>query len=78
MYFEKYNNKLEYNRENRKEYYEETKRLTELFKQDCFDELGIRDNPKRERAFSLAWEHGHSGGYQEVYNYLLDFVELIK
>lgn len=48
------------------------------FKFSLFEEFGVEDNPKRELCYSLAWEHGQSAGYSEVYAYFLDFVELIK
>lgn len=51
--------------------------LHEQFKKELFDELGIADNPKREKLFSKAWEQGHGCGYAEVYNYACDLVDLI-
>ena len=61
-----------------KQYAEETHKLEEEFKNDLFGEYGVRDNPKRFKCFELAWEHGHSSGHSEVYNYFGDFVELIR
>lgn len=52
--------------------------LHEQFKKELFDELGIADNPKREKLFSKAWEQGHGCGYAEVYNYACDLVDLIQ
>ena len=48
------------------------------FRGDLFIALGVSKNPKRELMYKLAWDYGHSSGYQEVYNYALDLVELIK
>lgn len=31
-----------------------------------------------DRAYSLAWEHGHSSGYSQVENYFQDFAELAR
>lgn len=31
---------------------------------------------KQNKVWSYAWQQGHSSGYSEVYNYLLDLVEL--
>lgn len=55
----------------------ETSRLYDMFKADLFEDLGIADNPKREKLFSIAWEDGHSSGYNTVYNIASDLVELI-
>ena len=48
------------------------------FKEDLFVELGIENNPKRDKLFSLAWEMGHSCGFNEVYLVAEDLVELIR
>lgn len=58
-------------------YNKENARLFEEFKKDLFADLGIADNPKAEKLFSIAWDKGHSGGYSEVYNEALDLVDLI-
>lgn len=50
----------------------------EEFKNDLFEELGITNNPKREKLFNKAWEHGHAYGFYEVYNVACDLVELIE
>lgn len=63
---------------NRSAYQAETARLEGLFRDALFEQYGVTDNPKREKCYSLAWEHGHSAGYSEVANYFSDFVELIK
>lgn len=62
----------------RKEYDAESAKLRQEFKNDLFDEFGVNDNPKKDRCFDLAWEHGHPSGHEEVYNYFGDFVELIQ
>lgn len=56
----------------------EEQNIYDLFKDCLFEEFGVTNNPKREKCFSLAWEHGHSSGFNEVYNYFSEFVELIK
>ena len=48
------------------------------FSTDVFEALGISDNPKKWDVFNLAWEYGHSYGYSEVWNYLMDLADLIK
>lgn len=52
--------------------------LNEKFKQDLFKELGIEKNNKREELFAKALELGHSAGFEEVYNYASNLVNLIK
>lgn len=51
--------------------------IHEEFKNDLFEEFGVANNPKREKAYSFAWEHGHSNGYEEVYHYFSEIVDLI-
>ena len=60
------------------DYRKEEHRLYNEFKSDLFEEFGVENNPKREKAFSLAWEYGRSSGYEEVYGYFDELVELIK
>ena len=62
----------------RKEYDDESAKLHEEFVNDLFEEFGVSDNPKRYKAFGLAWEKGHANGLGDVYNEFDDLVELIK
>ena len=48
------------------------------FKKDLYEEYGVSNNPKANDVWSKAWEFGHSSGLQEVYNYFIDLVDLIK
>lgn len=41
-------------------------------------ELGLTDHPKLDALYQLAWEHGHSSGFDEVANYFREFAELLK
>ena len=50
----------------------------ENFREEALIDLGILNHPKADKAFQLAWDAGHSGGYSEVYNYLLDYAELLE
>lgn len=59
-------------------YWDEHNRLMDDFREDIFKEFDVENNPKREKCFSLAWEHGHSSGFSDVYYYFADLVELIK
>jgi hypothetical protein len=53
-------------------------RLNEEFKADALHDVGLTGHPKADKAYALAWEHGHSGGLSEVLVYLVDFAELVK
>ena len=64
--------------EHKKQYGEETHKLYEEFVNDLFEEFGVTDNPKRHKAFQVAWQQGHAYGFEEVYNKFDDLVELIK
>lgn len=48
------------------------------FKEALFDNFGVKDNPKKDLCWSLAWDYGHAYGLVEVYNYFDDLVDLIK
>jgi hypothetical protein len=60
------------------QYGEEKHKLHEEFVNDLFENFNVTDNPKRHKAFDLAWEKGHANGLEEVYNEFYDLVELIK
>ncbi len=54
----------------------ERKKLQDEFMYDLFEEFGVTDNPKRDKAFAYAREKGNS--YSEVYDVFADIVELIE
>lgn len=58
-------------------YNHETSRLNELFKADALEYHGLTGHPKADKAYRLAWENGHSSGYQEVFNHLYDYADLL-
>lgn len=62
----------------RKQYDTESAKLHEEFKNDLFNQFAVTYNPKRHKAFDLAWDRGHSNGLEEVYNEFCDLVELIR
>ncbi len=59
-------------------YQTDSARLGTEFQNDAFEEVGITGNLKAQKCWDLAWDHGHSSGYNEVLNYLREFSELIK
>jgi predicted nucleic acid-binding Zn-ribbon protein len=50
----------------------------ETFKFLLKKEYGLEGNLKFEKAYSVAYEHGHSSGFSEIENYFMDLVELIS
>ena len=48
------------------------------FRKDLYEYHGVTDNPKADKAFSIAYEHGHSSGNYSIANYFDDIVDLIK
>jgi hypothetical protein len=65
-------------KEKRAAYFADCRRLEEMFKRDLFDEHSVVGNPKAQRCFEIAYEHGHSNGFSEVAGYFSEFVELIQ
>lgn len=48
------------------------------FKNDTARALGMENHPKWTYLFEMAWDYGHSSGYNEVWIYMLDLMELVK
>jgi hypothetical protein len=38
----------------------------------------LLDNPKAVKAFTIAWDRRHSGGYSEIANEFGELIDLIK
>lgn len=57
-------------------YKSENSRLYSLLEDLIKEESGLNEIPEQYRAkvYSYAYQQGHSSGYSEVYNYLLDLV----
>lgn len=82
-----YNNMLPWAKtgEAREAYRAEDRRIREKFRADLENEYGIREalgslritQAKADRLWSLAWDHGHSGGLNEVVGFYEDFVDLV-
>jgi hypothetical protein len=78
-----YKNKLPYvsymkDKEINLAYNMEDQRLFQLFKKDIEEEFNTTSNPKKDLLFSKAWSMGHASGYNSVYGYYEDLVDLIK
>lgn len=61
-----------------KDYQDYERTLLEEFKADLFEDFGVTGNPKADKAYHIAWEHGHSSGLSEIYSFFSDLVELIQ
>lgn len=64
--------------ETNKHYREELAKVEEEFKLALFEEYRMENNPKREKMFSIAWEKGHSDGYNGVESEFSTLVELMQ
>ena len=60
-----------------KEYVQEEERLRNLFKADAIKEAGLEGHPRAHKAYSMAWQRGHSSGYSDVMSALYEFAELL-
>ena len=40
-------------------------------------EHGLAGHPKAGQVYSMAWEHGHSSGYEEVESWVRELAELV-
>ncbi len=58
-------------------YIEDSRRLEEEFKKDALQYVELSDHPKAEKTYAMAWDYGHSAGYSEVMNYLVDLADLV-
>jgi hypothetical protein len=47
------------------------------FREHAIDSVGLRTHPKADKAYALAYDHGHSGGYSEILNALQDYADLL-
>lgn len=66
-------------REKQAEYQKADALLGQQFWKDAFEELGIpKDHPKAEKLKSKAYDRGHSSGYSEIFNALMDLWELFE
>lgn len=74
-----FNNRVPYTGPNSTSaYHVEAQRIDAAFRAALFEYCGVTDNPKRDKCYSLAYEHGHGSGYNEIAIYFVNFVELIK
>lgn len=59
-------------------YFVALRKAEDEFIKDMFEHYKVADIPKVEKAYSLAYGYGHTGGYAEIHNYFIDLIDLIK
>ena len=59
-------------------FFEEEEKKKSEFKGRLTKENGVENNPKLDRLFEIAWDFGHSSGFNEVDIYFSEMVDLIK
>ena len=64
-------------RDGKRKYHEDIAKIEEEFKIALFKEYSIENHPKREEAFSIAWEKGHDSGYAQVEHELSTIIPLM-
>lgn len=53
--------------EAKEKYADDVSRLLRQFEEDALKELGLEDHPNAHGFYAYAWNKGHSGGLQEVF-----------
>ena len=53
-------------KEKKKAFYSVERKLHELLKEECLKECGIADHPNADKAWSIAYQRGHSEGFEAV------------
>jgi len=66
-----------YDRDGRAEYRRQMYELKMKFKEDLLRYLGITGHPKADRLWEMAWDDGHSSGYEDVLSCAETFVDLL-
>lgn len=61
-------------------YETESRRLWNLLEEKIKEESGLNTihEQYRDKVYSYAYQQGHGSGYSEVYNYLLDLVNIFE
>lgn len=62
----------------RKIYNNEDARIYNEFRAEVLEENGLTNHPKADKVMSMAWEDGHSSGYEEVANYVEKYADLVR
>jgi len=68
---------MEVYRDKMEQWMEERRKVAELFKIDAINESGLYGHPKAEKVYNKAYTEGHSGGYSDIFNLILEYADLI-
>ena len=60
-----------------KKYFTEKREAESKFKRDALGYVGIDGHPNADKAFSFAWDKGHSSGHYNVLDWLEGIAEVI-
>jgi len=56
---------------------EDEARLFGQFQRDCLEQLGIRQHPRGQQAFNMAWGRCHQEGHEAVFRELRYLADLL-
>jgi hypothetical protein len=62
----------------REEWLEEEKALQAQFEEDLANAYDMKNHPKFQACFDLAWDYGHAEGFREVAFHFCRLIELVK
>lgn len=65
------------NDDERVAFHKEDNRLEEEFKTRALKQFGLFGHPKAEKAFAMAWDRGHSAGFNSVAIELSELAEIL-
>jgi hypothetical protein len=54
------------------------RKVIQDFANMLFEKYQVQDNPKAQKAFDIAWDYGHSGGYTDVEIMFEELLPLIE
>ena len=69
---------IDYSKKNREKYREKQSELYEIFKKESLEAVGLDEYNCADKAFSFAWNLGHSYGHYEVFMYLQEIAEVVQ
>jgi hypothetical protein len=75
MDFKKYENQYKFGTS---EYVTREGQLHQDFREDALNEVGMLGHAKADKLYSMAWEHGHSAGFSEVFFWVQDLARLLR
>ncbi len=74
---EKYETKQEIYKHRLKTYNKLKVEKMQLFMKEALEECGLTGHPRADKAYSYAWEEGHSAGIAEVLSHLEEIADVL-